>query len=104
MKNTILLMRGFAELTVNEYKKFKKYDTLMGNDSNPEELKRWKLTPEGETEAKKELSKYHCKYKRINQIIYIEEYALEYCNCDEDGEFIEGSDYDFAETIDDVVE
>ena len=53
MKNTILLMRGFAELTVNEYKKFKKYDTLMGNDSNPEELKRWKFTSDGEAEAKK---------------------------------------------------
>ena len=53
MKNTILLMRGFAELTVNEYKKFKKYDTLMGNDSDPEELKRWKLTPDGEAEAKR---------------------------------------------------
>lgn len=43
MKNTILLMRGFAELTVNEYKKFKKYDTLMGNDSNPEELKKMEI-------------------------------------------------------------
>ncbi len=104
MNNTIILMRGFAQLTSNEYKKFKKYDTILGNDSCPEELRRWKLTSEGEAEAKKELAKYRCTYKRINQIFYIEEYALEYCECDEDGDFISGSDMDFAEIIDEVVE
>lgn len=25
------------------------------------------------------------------------EYALEYCECDEDGEFIQGADFDLAE-------
>lgn len=26
----------------------------------------------------------------------VEEYALEYCETDQDGEFVEGSDYDLA--------
>lgn len=27
----------------------------------------------------------------------VTEYALEYCECDEDGEFIQGADFDLAE-------
>lgn len=40
--------------------------------------------------------------KKGIELTYIDEWALEYCECDEDGEFVEGSDYDMAdEEIDD---
>lgn len=29
----------------------------------------------------------------------VEEYAIEYCECDEDGEFLSGSDYNLAEEV-----
>lgn len=40
MNNTIILLKGEELLTRGEYKKFNKGDTIFGNDSNPEELKR----------------------------------------------------------------
>lgn len=46
---------------------------------------------------KAELAKYNCEYIHNIETVHVIEYALEYCQCDEDGEFIEGSDYDFAE-------
>lgn len=91
--NTIILLEGTARLTGREMKKFNKYDTILGCDSNPTELKRWSI--EQIDEAKAELAKYKCEY----DLSYIAEYALEYCECDEDGEFIQGSDYDFAEEV-----
>lgn len=43
-----------------------------------------------------------CTYKKGIELTYIDEWALEYCECDEDGDFVEGSDYDIAdEEIDD---
>lgn len=96
MHNTIILLKGEETLT-NKYemKNFEKGDSIWGNDSTPEELKRWSM--EEETEAKAELAKYKNSYSTNDVITYIEEYALEYCACDEDGEFLEGSDYELAE-------
>ena len=95
-QNTIILLKGDARLTKNEYKKFIVGDTIYGDDSNPTELKRWGI--EQKAEALVELQKYKCSYCKDNQLWDIEEYALEFCACDEDGEFVEGSDYEFAET------
>lgn len=97
MKNTIILQHGFASCTFMEYKKFNKGDTIWGTDCNPEEIKRWKI--EQAEEAKAELAKYRCSYKLDGQLWHVEEYALEYCLTDDEGEFVEGSDYDFAEEI-----
>lgn len=94
MFNTIILKRGYRKLSSSEYKKFCKGDTIFGLSSEPEELKRWSM--DDKTEAQKELAKYRCTYSGGN-VWDIEEYALEYCECDEDGEFIQGSDYDLAE-------
>ncbi len=44
------------------------------------------------------LKKYKCSYQESNGMYDIEEYALEYFDSDEDGEFVAGSDYDIAET------
>ncbi len=92
--NTIILKKGTERLTDMEYKKFEKGDTIWGADRMPEELKRWSIDDKKLAEA--ELAKHKCTYKKAN-IWDIEEYALEYCECDEDGELIQGSDFDLAE-------
>lgn len=95
MNNTIILLKGEALLTRGEYKRFAKGDTVWGENSDPEELNRWGV--EQEQEAKEELAKYACIYHNNAESWSIEEYALEYCECDEDGEFLWGSNYDLAE-------
>lgn len=94
MFNTIILKTGQTTLTKSEYKNFTKGGTIFGIDSEPEELKRWVI--EDEEDAKKELAKYSCEYVEYPECWSIKEYALEYCKCDEDGEFVEGSDFELA--------
>lgn len=95
MNNTIILKHCEIRLTREEFKGFKKGDTICGEDEYPvEELKRWSI--EDQQEAIEKLSKYRCSYIEDGSLYNIEEYALEYCECDEDGEFIQGSDYDLA--------
>lgn len=89
--NTIILIEGFEVLTDKEYKNFEKGNTIWGIDNNAKEVKRWSI--EQEDEAKAELAKLTCEYANGR----ITEYALEYCECDEDGEFICGSDFELAE-------
>ena len=43
MLNMIRLLHGECRATSEEMKKFKKGDTIWGNDENPEELKRWSM-------------------------------------------------------------
>lgn len=76
------------------YKKFSKGDTIWGIDREPQEVKRRSI--EQEQEAKEELAKHACTYHENAETWSIEEYALEYCECDEEGEFVQGSDYDLA--------
>ena len=90
--NTIRLLKGEANLTKQELSNFSAGDTIHGIDSEAQELARWSI--DDEDAAMEALSQYKCKY--YNGLI--EEYALEYCSCDEDGDFIEGSDYEMAET------
>lgn len=93
--NEIRLLKGERRITNEELKKFQKGDTIWGNDENPEELKRW--TIEEKEEAKKELAALRCRYARYNEhLTDVEEYALEYFEADESGEFVEGSDFDLA--------
>lgn len=94
MFNTIILKKGEETLAKSEYKNFEKGDTIYGENSEPEELKRWSI--EEKEEAKKELAKYRCEYVKHAECWSVKEYALEYCECDEDGDFVEGADYDFA--------
>lgn len=95
MYNTIILKKGYARLTEQGYSGFSEGDTIFGTDSDPEELKRWNI--EDEENAKKELAKHKCTYDGGNGCYDIEEYALEYCECDENGEFVQGSDFNLAE-------
>ena len=88
--NTIILKEGTANLTNEEVKKFNKGDTIYGNNSNPAEIARWNISDE--KQARATLAEYRCSYDGGR----IKEYALEFCETDEDGEFVSGSDYDFA--------
>lgn len=92
----IRLIKGCARLTNSEYKKFEKGATIWGDGSNPEELNRWMA--EDEAEALKALEAVRCSYEAYNsQLVEVIEYALEYFTADEDGEFLDGSDYQMAE-------
>lgn len=92
--NTIILLKGYRKLTNREYEKFEKGNTIWGDMCEPEEIKRWPI--EEKEAAQEELAKYRCEYNH-GYDWDITEYALEYCVCDEDGEFYEGSDFDLAE-------
>lgn len=70
-------------------------DCICGENASPEELKRW--TGDQYDLAKAELAKYSCSYRKSGGYMFADEYALEYCNTDEDGEFLDGSDLDLAE-------
>ena len=95
MLNMVRLLKGECRANNEEMKKFKKGDTIWGNDTDPEELKRWKI--EEKEEAKKELAALRCRYARYNEhLTDVEEYALEYFKADESGEFVEGSDFELA--------
>lgn len=102
MFNTIILKKG--EGTVSLKESVEKGATIWGYDSDPEEVKRWSDISEEDwdktvCEAKKELDKYKCEYIKRIAVCDVIEYALEYCECDEDGEFSNGSDYDLAEEL-----
>ena len=94
--NTIILLGNTASLTKSEWRKFNEGDLILGFDSDPDELMRWDIKQE--QEAKAELAKYTCSYiTDLNpSLVFVEEYALEYCLTEDDGEFIEGADFVFA--------
>lgn len=94
MTNTIILLKGELRFTKSEYKGFSKGNTIWGDNNEPEEMERWSI--EEIAEAKAELAKYRCSYTKDGELYNVTEYALEYCECDGDGEFISGSDYDLA--------
>ena len=92
------LLKSEARLTKEELKGFEKGDLITGNDVNPEELKRW--TGEGCREkALEELKKINSSYYMGEQLADVTEYAVETYEADEDGDFLDGSDYDFAEPV-----
>ena len=92
MFNTIILKKGYGEFTNNEFKKFSKGDTIFEDPT--EELQRWSI--EDKEEAYKALAKYKNEYLLDSQVKYVTEYALEFSEYDEDGDFVSGSDYDYA--------
>lgn len=97
MYNTIRLLEGEEHLTRKEYEHFRKGDTVCGPDSDAKTLQTWPR--EEEEKALAELEKYRCTYDTApnSTDVYITEYALEYCLLDEEGEFLRGSDFTFAE-------
>ena len=94
MNNTIILKKGEERFTKNEYEQFQKGDTIWGDGAFPEELKRWPI--EEIDEAKEELKNYKCEYTKDIALYNVTEDALEYCECDENGDFVQGANYDLA--------
>lgn len=92
--NTIILRKGYEILTDKEHEGFEKGDTIWGENAYSEELQRWDAS--GADEAREALGNLHSTYEHDGGRWYITEYALEFCTTDEDGEFLEGSDYDLA--------
>nr|DAU66755.1 MAG TPA: hypothetical protein [Caudoviricetes sp.] len=95
MFNTIILKMARNTLSKNEFKKYSKGDCIFEENIEEEELKRW--TIEEKANAQDELKKYKCQYSISGNNVYITEYALEYCQTNDDGEIIMGSDFDLAE-------
>lgn len=93
MYNTIRLVHGNGEIC-------EKGDTIWGMDSWPIEVKRW--SAEEKAEAIATLSKHWCSYWEQEtyaggKVTIGDEWALEYFDCDDDGEFVQGSDFGLAE-------
>lgn len=95
MNNTIILLKAEAQLSANEFGKYSKGDKIWGIDSIPKEIQRWPIEQVGE--AREELKKHRCRYDKGISTWSIEEYALEFCKCDEYGELVEGSEFELAE-------
>jgi len=93
--NTIRLVKGTAFLTGREYKKFTPGDTIWGDNSEWEEVACWSISDK--KCALEELGKCKNVYRQNNGNWDITEYALEYFESDENGEFVSGSDYNLAE-------
>lgn len=92
-----LFMQNFQQCSYSkkQFNNFTEGDCICGENASPEELKRW--TGDQYDLAKAELAKYSCSYRKSGGYMFADEYALEYCNTDEDGEFLDGSDLDLAE-------
>lgn len=93
MNNTIILVHGISEIT-------EKGDSICGIDNCAEEIKRWDIS--AKAEAMEELSKHRCTYREMSTfagktVVQADEWALQFCECDEDGEYIDGADYELAE-------
>ena len=95
MYNAIRLLKGETSLTKKEFEKFEKGGTIWGVDTEAAEVERWSIDQKEAAEAA--LKKCKCNYHNYAELIDIKEYALEYFECDEDGEFVSGSDYYLAD-------
>jgi len=95
--NTIMLICGSRNFPRKDWmtKTFPGCATF-GDNAEPEELMRWSISQEAE--ARTELAKRNCVYRVSGGFVFAEEFALEWCECDEDGDFVCGSDYALAES------
>ena len=93
--NTIIMLKGESILTYREMREFQKGDTIWGVDRVPQEVRRWEIGEE--KAARAALAEKKCSYRKGIKDTYIEEYALQYCDVDVNGDFMSGADYDLAE-------
>lgn len=92
MYNTILLLHGIGEIEA-------KGDAIFGVDSCAREIRRWPIGQKAEALA--ELAKYRCAYRSSSTftgsaVTQADEWALEFCECGDGGEYITGADYELA--------
>lgn len=92
MYNTIILLHGTGEIT-------EKGDAIFGIDSNAREIRRWPISQKSDALAA--LAQHHCRYHMTrtftgSTVVQADEWAIQYCECDDDGDYIDGADYDLA--------
>lgn len=93
--NTIILKKAIEELSWKRKQTYKMGDLIYGKgEKQPVELKRW--TSENEEKAEWELEKYFCWIDRGSCSGKAMEYALIYCQTDENGEVIKELRIKFA--------
>lgn len=100
--NTIILWHGYQRLFPVHGKNPmppEGYSIIAdeGFDPEPQELQRWPISQKAE--AVEKLASLRCTIDTTGFYSDIEEYALEYVSCDDDGEFICSDGYDFAAYI-----
>lgn len=61
---------------------------------DPDEVKRWSIADEAVARA--ELAKHLCTYEYRRGTVWADVWALEFFEADEDGEFVNGGDLDYA--------
>lgn len=96
MSNTIILKHGAGNVPCEKFNRFSMGDTIFGTNANPVEICRWGI--DEELYALKTFVALSSKYRLFDTHWYIEEYALEYCECDKDGNIIETCGYDVSGT------
>lgn len=92
IKNTITLIHSESNYSAN--------DVRCGRVSldeclcDPTEVKRWGICDEDAARA--ELAKHKSSFSYKNGAVWVDAWALEFFESDDDGEFLEGSDMDLA--------
>lgn len=96
------LLHGNNRYSYKEFEKFEPLDTICGDASAPDEIKTWSekdfdydFNSMKET-AMEELEGKFCSSTYFEKLIEVDEWSLEFYTADENGEFIEGSDYEPA--------
>lgn len=102
MLDMIRLLHGNNKYSYKEFEKFKPLDTICGDASAPDEIKTWSEKDfeydfdEMQEAAMEELEGKFCSATYLDKLIEVDEWSLEFYTADENGEFIEGSDYEPA--------
>lgn len=95
--NTIRLLHGTSHSTRRELANMTQYDTIWGDGSDPEVVKTWPI--DQIAAARAELVKHACTYGELHdhtQAVSIDEWCIEICECDEDGDVIMSGDFEMA--------
>lgn len=104
--NTVRLIKGKKTIPNRYISSYEEGDAILGIDAEMEVIKTWRINDYIVSyddykamfeEAKKELEKLSNIYNRMCELTEIVEYAIEVCNCDMDGDFVEGSDFTFCQ-------
>lgn len=90
--NTIILLHGDGEIV-------DRGDAICGVNNNAREVMRWPVAQRAAAQA--ELARHRCTYHEQTgtggrSVTHANEWALEYCEHDEGGEYLDGGDYELA--------
>lgn len=93
--NTIILKHCESNYSANDVRRGKvsQGDSFI-DQYDIGEVKRWSI--DDEAAALAELAKHKCTYSYKNGTVWADEWALEFFEADEDGEFVMGSDEEYA--------